>query len=184
MGRALWGLGWLTGMVLGVWAIVRITGNPLKRKGRGLAVAGICVSVASLLTFLAIELSIDVGVDSKGRVPSVACRSHLRNVGLGVLMYADDNQDVLPESLTDLVDQGYVTPEPLICPSDTSPMWIGYQCSFDYLGELSISEVEMVADIGRLIVAYESKANPSMAETPCASTATSSNWRNPPSESG
>ncbi len=48
LGAALSGLASLTGVILGIWAIVRITDNPLKRKGRGLAIAGICVSIISL----------------------------------------------------------------------------------------------------------------------------------------
>ena len=155
------GLGGLAGLILGIWAMVKITDNPLKRKGRGLAIGGICVSAVSLLIGLflcgpAAMLMPALG-GARGQARQAACRSNMRQVGLAVLMYANDAQDVLPDNLADVVDQGYGTPGSLVCPADPSPMWIGigYQCSYDYLGDLSISEVLEVADAGRLIIAYE-----------------------------
>ena len=125
--------------------------------------AGICVSAVSLLIGLvvgpAVLLMPALG-QARGRARQAACRSNLRQVGLAVLMYANDNQDVLPENLADVVGEGYGTSEMLVCPDDTNSMRIGgYPCSFYYLGDLSISEVDMVADVGNLIIVYEDSDN-------------------------
>ena len=101
-----------------------------------------------------------------GVVPTLndECLSTLRQMGLGLQMYAMDNNDVLPESLGLLADQGYISRETLLCPSDSSPMTIAgaegeYECSYYCVGQLSMLEALTKADSGRFVVAYEKAGN-------------------------
>jgi hypothetical protein len=64
--------------------------------------------------------------------------ANLRNIGLGLTLYAQDNGGAYPETLAQLLDLGYLaTPSVLVDPTDPAPPLIpGTQtpCSYRYVG--------------------------------------------------
>ncbi|HOX03139.1 MAG TPA: hypothetical protein P5555_11870 [Candidatus Paceibacterota bacterium] len=78
---------------------------------------------------------------AKSKAAENSCMSNLRQVALGLLMFSDDNNDVLPKDLLAIKD--YIgTPRVLYCPKDprqpdlTTLTWEGFdlsQCSYEYL---------------------------------------------------
>lgn len=46
-----------------------------------------------------------------------SCASHLKQIGLGILMYSNENQGQYPDRLEDVLLTQDIGPEPFICPS-------------------------------------------------------------------
>ena len=82
-----------------------------------------------------------------GRLP---CPSNLREIGQGILLYANDHGGSCPESLGTLVAGGYFPAKVLRCPDDSAVLTTG-ETSYIHLRTGQI-EKELTADD---VVAYE-----------------------------
>ncbi len=108
--------------VLGIMAGRRICRSEGALAGLESARAGVVLGeVFALLNVATLcALSFIVPPSPPGGVQrrSVTCRNNLRQVGLAMLMYADDYSNKLPLSLQALTDEGYVKdPTIFLCPS-------------------------------------------------------------------
>jgi len=95
------GLTALVGLVLGILAHVRISGSRGRLSGSGTATAGIVVSAVALalvpvIAILAAML-LPALTSAKNKSQSIMCMNNMRQLSLGLLMYAGDNNDQLPQ---------------------------------------------------------------------------------------
>jgi predicted Zn finger-like uncharacterized protein/prepilin-type processing-associated H-X9-DG protein len=106
----------LIGIVLGIVGLSR-TKDP-RVGGKGLAIAGIAVSVASI--FLA-GCMISILLPSLNRARETAnrvkCASNLRQIGQALLLYGNDNRGVYPPDFPPLLLTQDITSEVFVCPS-------------------------------------------------------------------
>ncbi|MBO4345496.1 MAG: hypothetical protein J5833_07060, partial [Victivallales bacterium] len=73
-------------------------------KGKGLAISAMAIPVAAvILTIAIIVVSVRNGHHREGDW-TIACSQNLKMIGLSLQMYAEDNDDCLPDSL----DNSYI----------------------------------------------------------------------------
>lgn len=100
-------LGWLTlgvtalvGLVLGIVALVRINNSQGRLGGKGVATAGIVTSAIALLLVpvmaITLALVLPALAKAKSRSGQIMCMTNLKQLDLGVRMYANDHQDRFP----------------------------------------------------------------------------------------
>jgi len=106
----------LVGIVLGIVGLTK-TKDP-RVGGKGLAIAGISVSVATIFLggcMLSILLpSLNRARETANRVK---CASNLRQIGQALLLYGNDNRGVYPPNLPPLLLTQDITSEVFVCPS-------------------------------------------------------------------
>jgi prepilin-type processing-associated H-X9-DG protein len=87
----------LVGLVLGIIALVRINKSNGQLGGRGLALAGTIVSAAFLLLGpLPAAMLLPALAHAKQKSASIICMSNVKQLNLGLIMYADDNKERFP----------------------------------------------------------------------------------------
>lgn len=76
---------------------------------------------------------------ARGEARKAVCKSNVKQLGLGIMMYTMDYDENLPQKLEDLYDDYISADNIFVCPTDTSPMEIGkgLKCSYHYVGRLS-----------------------------------------------
>lgn len=117
----------IVGLILGIIAQVKISKSNGQLSGSGFAIAGICLSaVMGLLAipFIAMVAGLTLPAFSKAkqRAQTINCVSQMKQLGLGLRMYANDNKEIFPPTDTwcDSI-QGYVVkPTIFQCKADTS----------------------------------------------------------------
>lgn len=91
------GLTSLVGLVLGIVALRKINRSQGSLSGSGLAIAGICVSGAFLVLIpICAGMLLPALAKAKGKALNVACMNNVRQLNLGLLMYAGDNGEAFP----------------------------------------------------------------------------------------
>jgi prepilin-type processing-associated H-X9-DG protein len=87
----------LVGLVLGIIALVRINKSKGQLGGQGLALAGTIVSAAFLLLApIPAAMLLPALARAKQKAASVQCMNNVKQLNLGLMMYASDNKDVFP----------------------------------------------------------------------------------------
>jgi prepilin-type processing-associated H-X9-DG protein len=87
----------LVGMVLGVIALARISKSNDQIGGRGLALAGIVVSAAFIVLGLLLgAMLLPALAKAKQKAASISCMNNVKQLNLGLIMYANDNKDRFP----------------------------------------------------------------------------------------
>ena len=91
---------------------------------------------------------------ARGEARKAVCKSNLKQIGLGIAMYANDHDENYPQKLEELYDQ-YVTAKQIFhCPSTGKPKaGPGIQFSYRYVGRLS-----KLTD-PQVIIAYDKRGN-------------------------
>jgi prepilin-type processing-associated H-X9-DG protein len=104
-------------IVTGIIALVRIGNQPHRYGGKEMAIAGLVCGCVSLITF-PMCLSILLPSLSRARELSkrLVCASNMKAIGTAMHLYADDFGEEGEIEIDWLVEQGYLTHEP-ICPS-------------------------------------------------------------------
>lgn len=97
-------VGGLTGLVLGLVGLGKIKKSAGGLTGRGLAVAGIVVSAASVLVHLAVAALIAITIPAVNQAleaaKATATTNNLKQLCTAAQMYATDNKDRLPPAAT------------------------------------------------------------------------------------
>src|SRR5438128_382874 len=88
-------------VVLGLGTRTRM--RAVHRRNHGLATAALLLGAAEFALLILFYLSLPLGGDSKKYQDRVKCASNLRQIGLGLLLYANDNHGATPPSLGVLI---------------------------------------------------------------------------------
>jgi len=87
----------LVGLVLGIIALVRINKSNGQLGGRNLALAGTIVSAALLLLVpIPAAMLLPALAKAKEKATGIHCMSNVKQLNLGLIMYANDNKDQFP----------------------------------------------------------------------------------------
>jgi prepilin-type processing-associated H-X9-DG protein len=87
----------LVGLVLGIIALVRINKSKGQLGGQGLALAGTIVSAAFLLLVpIPAAMLLPALAKAKQKATGIQCMNNIKQLNLGLMMYANDNKDVFP----------------------------------------------------------------------------------------
>ena len=147
----------LVGLVLGIVALVKISRNEDRIGGKGLAIAGTCVSgcvLALLLLMIPIELAVMLPAlsQAKSKAQTIMCQNQLKQQALAVHMYADDNIGVLPAGgkWCDALKPYLGAFSVFHCPADKSDA----RCSYAFNARLSGLKLDKVNP--RTVVLFES----------------------------
>jgi prepilin-type processing-associated H-X9-DG protein len=109
----------LVGLILGIIALVRINKSNGQLGGQGLALAGTIVSGAFLLLApIPAALLLPALAKSKQKANSIQCMNNMKQLNLGVIMYANDNKDLFPTGAKwcDLIMPYEQASQPFVCP--------------------------------------------------------------------
>jgi len=109
----------LFGLILGIIALVRINKSNGQLGGHGLALAGTIVSGAFLLLApIPAALLLPAMAKSKQKASSIQCMNNIKQLNLGLMMYATDNKDLFPTgtSWCDLIMPYEQASQPFVCP--------------------------------------------------------------------
>jgi len=132
----------LVGLVLGIVAISQISSSDGRLRGRELAIAGICIS-GFMILFIPILAAILFPVFGKAREKAMqaSCLSNTKQIGLGILMYANDYDEVWPmrDNWCDAVDPYIKNREVFRCP--TAPQRDNGYAYNDSLSMLSLGVI-------------------------------------------
>ncbi len=87
----------LPAVICGIVALVKISGSNGLLKGKGMAITGLVLPAVHLI-IVPLLLAIFMPALSKvnDQAKTVVCKAHLRQLSLGVLMYADHNDGQFP----------------------------------------------------------------------------------------
>ncbi len=112
------------GLICGLIAWFQISRNPTQLKGSGFAIAGICVSGMMLLLIPIVAIMAGMLLpalsQAKNRAQTIMGMSNVKQLSLGVSMYAADHEDTLPVAATwcDQIMPMIGSPLPFQRPSD------------------------------------------------------------------
>jgi len=147
----------LVGLVLGIMALVKISKSEGRMGGKGLAIAGTCVSAcvtALALIMIPIQMAVLLPAmnHAKSKAQTIMCQNQLKQQALAVHMYADDNNGVLPSGgkWCDAI-KPYLGGSPVFhCPADKPDV----RCSYAFNARLSGLKLDKVNP--RTVVLFES----------------------------
>ncbi len=105
----------LIGLILGIIALNKIGKSQGALTGKGLAIAGICVSGVLLLLMPAI--AIPNFLAARAAAQAGLCALNLETIGGAARVYAKAHQDVLPKDFLSMSGE-LNTPSVLVCPAD------------------------------------------------------------------
>jgi len=145
-------------IVVGWIARKRIENNP-RWKGKGMALTGIILGVISIVGFF---VSIPLMLEAKRQERRVMCMSHLHQIAVGTLMYANDNKGALPADPA-LLNKYLRYPPVWICPECGQPVAGGGSAqqpsSYIYLGTKVGTSMRQIRNPSTVVLAYEPLSN-------------------------
>jgi prepilin-type processing-associated H-X9-DG protein len=121
----------LIGLPLGIISLIKIKGSGGRLRGDGFAIAGIVTSGLSLLMipFFA-ALTLPAFAKAKQRAQTIQCVNQMKQLALGLRLYANDNKDSFPpaDAWCDSIQSYVGNPQTFQCKADTS----GQRSSFAF----------------------------------------------------
>jgi predicted Zn finger-like uncharacterized protein/prepilin-type processing-associated H-X9-DG protein len=161
----------IIGIILGIIALLK-TRDP-NVGGRGIAIAGVSVGGASILTTAcAISIFVPAFHRANETANRVKCASNLRMIGQAILMYSNDNRGQYPPTPDLLLLTQDIQPDAFCCPStndkpvtgdqvqqakkqpNTTPLLVPGKSSYVYWGKGLTNNASAEA-----VVVYEDSAN-------------------------
>lgn len=99
LGLVTCGITALPGLILGIVGLNKINKSQGRLSGSGLAIAGICVSgVFLLLAPVGAGMLLPALAKAKAKAQGIVCVSNLKQLNLGLIMYAGDNNETFPRA--------------------------------------------------------------------------------------
>jgi len=150
------GLTSLLGLILGIVALKQISDSEGRVGGHGLAVAGAIVSGASLVMLLLLAaILFPVFARAREKARQTSCLSNLKQISLGVLMYAADYDEVHPmaDNWSDAVMPYVKNNQIFICPSAADQT----QRSYAYNGGLDQTSARVIPQPALVAMAFDSQ---------------------------
>jgi prepilin-type processing-associated H-X9-DG protein len=155
LGFVTFGVTSLIGLIVGIIAMVRISGSQGRLGGKGLATAGIVTSGVGLVFVPIIAilagLLLPALAQAKGKAQQINCMNNLKSMSVGLRLYAGDNGDKLPYATNwcDAIINEVGSPRVYQCPAHD-----GARCSYAYNAAVSGLELDDVDP--RTVVLFES----------------------------
>ncbi len=145
----------IIGLVLGIVGQIKINKSQGRLSGSGLAIAGICTSALSLALLLLIlpGLLLPALSRAKEKAMSINCVNNMKQLGLGMIMYADAHNDQLPVAAawSDSVSNFVSSTNVFHCPADSRP-----GCSYAFNQKLDQHNIKQINP--RTVLVFESTA--------------------------
>jgi predicted Zn finger-like uncharacterized protein/prepilin-type processing-associated H-X9-DG protein len=109
-------IGSLLAIIFGILGL-RNTRDPAVG-GKGLAIAGICLGAASMV-MMPCMASIMLPSLNRARETAnrVKCASNMRQIGMALMLYSNENRGAYPDRLDDLLRTQDISPTAFVCPS-------------------------------------------------------------------
>jgi predicted Zn finger-like uncharacterized protein/prepilin-type processing-associated H-X9-DG protein len=134
----------LAALILGIIGLKQTKEN--RQGGRGMAIAGAVLGSVGMTLWLGyFALLISILLPSLNRAREVAnrvkCASNMRQIGQGMLLYANDNKGQYPPDLATLMKAEQLDPNVFICPSSNDTPGKGPEdlsgnhLSYTYVGQ-------------------------------------------------
>jgi prepilin-type processing-associated H-X9-DG protein len=115
------GLSAIPGLILGIVGLTKINRSGGRLGGNGLAIAGICVSGVMLLMMpIYAGMLLPALNSAREKARRVQCQSNLKQLGLAMAIYANENGDHLPNAArwSDAARKFIASETVFYCPSD------------------------------------------------------------------
>ncbi len=101
LGACTFGIGSIIGLILGLVSLNKIKKSNGQLGGKGLAIAGVCVSVAVIpITAILAGLLLPALANAKGKAQTINCVNNLKQIALAARIYANDHNDTFPPTST------------------------------------------------------------------------------------
>jgi prepilin-type processing-associated H-X9-DG protein len=108
----------ISGIVTGIIALNRISKEPQRYGGQGMAIGGlVCGGVSLLLLPLLVAILLPSLSRARELSKRLVCASNLKGIGTTLKIYVNDDPGQGVPTLSLLVTRGEITPKQLICPS-------------------------------------------------------------------
>ena len=144
----------LVGLILGIIALVRINKSKGQLGGQGLALAGTIVSGAFLLLApIPAALLLPALAKAKQKAQSIQCMNNVKQLNLGLIMYADDNKDLFPAGTNwcDPLMPYEKQPATFVCPQGKP----GQRCHYAFNAKLVGREIKDVQSPAQTVLIFE-----------------------------
>jgi prepilin-type processing-associated H-X9-DG protein len=146
----------VVGLILGIIALVKINRSGGRLSGNGLAIAGICVSGFMLLfsiPFMA-ALTLPALARAKSKAQTINCINNVKQLALGVFVYADANGNQCPPASTwcDAILKNVGSEKVFVCPG-ASP---GSRCHYAFNRKLGGLSTAKITNPARTVMIFES----------------------------
>jgi prepilin-type processing-associated H-X9-DG protein len=154
IGLFLCGIGEIVGLVLGIVALVKINQSGGALRGRGLAIAGIVLSGLSFALLPAVML-MPALTRAKAKAQSITCMNHMKQLGLGLMMYSSDNQNQWPaaDKWCDAISHSVGSEATFKCLAGPP----GQRCHYAFNARLSGLPVNQIREPMRTVLAFETE---------------------------
>lgn len=123
LGLCTMGVTGLIGVILGIVALMKINKSAGALGGKGLAIAGICVSGCMMLLIpIQLAMLLPALAKAKAKAQTINCINNIKQLNLALLMYANDNQDTFPNANNwcTAIQSYAVQPSVFVCPAKRS----------------------------------------------------------------
>jgi hypothetical protein len=150
----------LVGLILGIVALVKINRSGGRLSGQGLAIAGICVSGFMLLLvllfiippFMAV-LTQPVPAGAKSKAQIINCMNNVKQLTLGVMIYANANHDQCPPADTwcDSIRKNVGSEKVFICPAAS----LGSRCHYAFNRKLGGVPIAKITNPAQTVMIFE-----------------------------
>ncbi len=148
------GLTSLVGLILGIIALVRISKSKGQLGGQGLALAGTIVSAAFLLLApIPAAMLLPALARAKQRASAIQCMNNVKQLNLGLIMYANDSKDQFPSGTTwcDALMPYVKNPATFVC-SQGKP---GQRSCYAFNAKLAGRELKEVQSPAQTVMIFE-----------------------------
>ena len=155
----------LVGLILGIIALVCINKSKGQLGGQGMALAGTIVSAAFLLLApIPAALLLPALAKAKQKAQSIQCMNNVKQLNLGLIMYADDHKNLFPAG-TNWCDalMPYVKNQATyLCPQGKP----GQRCHYAFNAKLVGHEMKEVQSPAETVLVFESDGGWNVAGGP------------------
>ncbi|MCX6913134.1 MAG: DUF4190 domain-containing protein [Verrucomicrobia bacterium] len=144
----------LVGLILGIIALVRISKRNGQLGGQGIALAGTIVSAAFLLLLpIPAAMLLPALAKAKQKAASINCMNNVKQLNLGLIMYADDNKNLFPAGTNwcDALMPYVKSAQPFLCPQGKP----GQRCHYAFNARLIGHELKEVQVPAQTVLIFE-----------------------------
>ena len=149
----------LPGLILGIIALLKISKSQGRLKGQGRALAGTIISGLAVLMIpivaILVAILFPVFHQARGKARQATCLSNVKQLSLGILMFADDHQGKLPDAdrWADEIMPYIKNKNIFHCPSQSEKDVIG---GYAFNRALSGKNLAEINDPSQLVLIFES----------------------------